>query len=414
MSGQSGESDNDNLRSKKTPRKSWLISSIFVLLIVVLGFGMLYYVAINMKPVKPTDGKDGAPGSEQKGEEAKKPEEMPKVKAYKVGKERFIHVLDTLGSIQAKSKVELRFEVNGLVDVVSVKEGDQVRNGDVVSELTHSDAELKVDFRKSKLKEAQIEEKNWKVKVQQNQELLDAGAITQAKFDEGKFAHERAQQAVKSAKIELQSAEAELDKTYLRSPIDGIVGEVKTHKGEFVSSQSKVMFLMEISEVYCEFSVLEKDIQDVKEGLDIFMTVDTYPGEKFKGAILSMGSIVTTVEGRSRKVKALISNEEHKLLPGMFSHVEIVLLQRDDALTVPVSAFPDIEKDTSTVWVIGEGDKVQKREISVEHFNMEKALVESGVNIGDLVVIDVATVKLEEGKQVEIIEVREPQAAEKM
>jgi membrane fusion protein (multidrug efflux system) len=379
---------------------------VIVGILVIAGFAMLYFVVKNVSKPESTPG--GAAGQQQGEQQAEKQKEKPKVKVYRVSKENFTHIMETLGTIIAKSEVTLRFEVNGVVDAINVQEGDQVRQGDVVGELVHGDAELKVDFRRSKLKEAQIEEKNWRVKVQQNKELLEAGAINEAKFNESKFAHQRAKQAVKSAKIELRSAESELEKTYLRTPIDGIVGEVKAHKGEFVSTQTKVLTIMEISEVYCEFSVLEKDIQDVREEQTIYLMVDTYPGEKFQGAISSMGSIVNTVEGRSRKVKALVSNEDSKLIPGMFAHVEVILLQRDNALCVPVSAFPDIERDTSTVWVIQGEDKVTQRQITVEHFNLEKALVDTGLQPGDLVVVDITSVKLEDGMQVEIVEVREP------
>lgn len=405
MSQLVGEPESSN--APKRPKKSsWLIHMVIVGILVIAGFAMLYFVVKNVSKPESTPG--GAAGQQQGEQQAEKQKEKPKVKVYRVSKENFTHIMETLGTIIAKSEVTLRFEVNGVVDAINVQEGDQVRQGDVVGELVHGDAELKVDFRRSKLKEAQIEEKNWRVKVQQNKELLEAGAINEAKFNESKFAHQRAKQAVKSAKIELRSAESELEKTYLRTPIDGIVGEVKAHKGEFVSTQTKVLTIMEISEVYCEFSVLEKDIQDVREEQTIYLMVDTYPGEKFQGAISSMGSIVNTVEGRSRKVKALVSNEDSKLIPGMFAHVEVILLQRDNALCVPVSAFPDIERDTSTVWVIQGEDKVTQRQITVEHFNLEKALVDTGLQPGDLVVVDITSVKLEDGMQVEIVEVREP------
>ena len=401
---------------RQIKKKNFTASLLAVIVIVVIGFAALYYIVSVTSNLKKKgnnteqsgnseSGKDGKDAS--KGNAKKKEEEKPKVKVYKVDKENFIHVMNSLGTVTAKSKVNLRFEVNGVIDAVNVKEGDSVREGGVIAEIVHTDAELKVDFRKSKLKEAKIEEKNWRVKVKMNKELLDAGAITQNKYDESVFAQKRAKQAAKSAKIELQSAEAELNKTFLQSPIDGIVGEIKAFKGEFVTSQKQIFSIMEISEVYCEFSVLEKDIQDVVEDLDIYLYVDTYPGERFQGTITSMGAVVTSVQGRSRKAKAIVSNDDSKLLPGMFTHVEVVLLQREDALTVPVSSFLDIEKDTSFVWIVGEGDKVRKQEISVEHFNLEKALIESGLKVGDLVVTDVALVKLKEGGQVEIVEVKE-------
>jgi len=398
---------------QQVKKKNFKASLLAVIVIVLIGFSALYYIVSVTGDLKKKKNKTGTGENSETGKESskkdvkKKGDEKPKVKVYKVDKENFIHVMSSLGTVTAKSKVDLRFEVNGVLDAVNVKEGDSVREGGVIAEIVHIDAELKVDFRKSKLKEAKIEEKNWRVKVKMNKELLDAGAITQNKYDESVFAQKRAKQAAKSAKIELQSAEAELNKTFLQSPIDGVVGEVKAFKGEFVTSQKQLFSIMEISEVYCEFSVLEKDIQDVIEDLEIYLYVDTYPGERFTGTITSMGAVVTSVQGRSRKAKALVPNEDEKLLPGMFTHVEVVLLQRDDALTVPVSSFIDIEKDTSFVWVVGEGDKVQKREISVEHFNLEKALIESGLKVGDMVVTDVALVKLKEGGQVEIVEVKE-------
>lgn len=405
---------------KRKKKLGWFISLFVVGVIVVCGFVLLYYVVKELKtpPKKPgekgkTEEQQGDKKDGEKGKEAKKPEEKPKVKVYKVAKENFIHVMETLGTIQAKSKVDLRFEVNGLVDVMNVKEGDLVRQDDTIGELTHADAELKVDFRKSKLKEAQIELKNASAKVAQNKELLDAGAITQSKYDEAKFAEERAEQAVKSAKIELKSAEAELEKTYLKTSIEGIIGQVKVQKGEFVTSQTLVLSVMEVAEVHAEFSVLEKDILNVKEGLEILLSVDTYPGEKFKGSIISLGSIVETTEGRARKVKALIPNPDRKLLPGMFSHVEIVLFSREDAITVPVSAFPDVSQDTSSVWVVGEGDKIAKREVQVEHLSPDKALIESGIKVGDLVVVETAALKVQDGQQVEIVEVREAEGKDK-
>ena len=400
-------------KPKKRKKIGWFISLIVVTAIVASGFVMLYFVVKELGKTESKPGEKAPPGKEEKENKENKDgkggkqEDKPKVKVYKVAKENFIHVMETLGTIQAKSKVDLRFEVNGVLEVMNFKEGDHVKQDDTVAEVQHTDAELKIDFRKSKLKEAQIEEKNAEAKLTQYKELLDAGAITQSKYDESKFALERAQQATKSAKIELKSAEAELEKTYLKTPIEGMIGAVKVQKGEFVTSQTVVISVMELAEVHCEFSVLEKDIQNVKEGLEIMLSVDTYPGEKFKGSIISLGAIVETTEGRSRKVKALVQNPDGKLLPGMFSHVEVVLLQREDAITVPVSAFADIAQDTSFVWVIGEGDKAAKREVKVEHLSPEKALMESGIKVGDLVVVEVASVKVQEGQQVEVVEVKE-------
>lgn len=392
------------LKVQKRKKKFNWFGLIIVSLLVIGGLVLLFMI------VPPPPSGTLPPGTidPKNPKPPEQPQEKPKVKVYKVSKENFVHEMPTLGTIQAKSKVDLRFEVNGVVDIVNVKEGDQVRADDTVAELTHGDAELKVEFRKSKLKEAQIELKSAQAKEQQALALLQARAITQAKYDEAKSAVERAEQAVKSAKIELKSGEAELEKTYLKTPIEGMVGQVKVQKGEFVTSQSMVLSVMELAEVNCEFSVLEKDIQQVKEGLEITLSVDSYPGSKFKGSVISLGATVETTEGRARKVKALVTNsdDKNKLMPGMFAQVSIVLFQQEDALTVPMSSFQDFAQDATHVWIV-DNNKALKREISVPNASPEKALVDSGLKVGDLVVVDAAALKLQENQEVEVVEVKE-------
>jgi membrane fusion protein (multidrug efflux system) len=409
------QSDQENI-SFKPKRRVRFFSLLVVILIVGTGLGMVAFVVSKIQKDNPVKAESSDAGKTEKDKKPsdQKSQEIQKVKVYKASRGNFSNVMETLGTLQSKSTVDLRFEVNGVVFAINVKEGDAVREGDILAELEHEDANLKVDFRKSKMKEAQIEEKNWQVKVLQNKQLLDAGAITQSKYDEAVLGLERAKQASKSARIEMESAESEQNKTYLKSPVDGLMGIVKAHKGEFVSSQNKVLSVMEVADVHCEFSVLEKNIQDVKEGLNVTLTVDTFPEERFSGKMISLGSTVETTEGRARKVKAEVKNEENKLLPGMFAHVEVLLFQQEDAIIIPNTAFTDIAKDTSFVFVIendNEGPRVKKREVTVTHFNNEQALIDSGLQVADQVVVDLTTVKIKEGDIVEIVEVKE--AAEK-
>ncbi|MBN2145463.1 MAG: efflux RND transporter periplasmic adaptor subunit, partial [Candidatus Aureabacteria bacterium] len=276
-----------NLQPEKKPKgrkKAFRYVSMLVVVVIVLsGIFMLWWIAGEMKRQK-KEAEAAAKAAKESQKADQEQQEKPKVKVYKVSKGEFIWVMETLGTIEAKSKVELRFEVNGIVDTINNKEGDQVKEGDILAEINHEDAELKIKFRRSKLEEARIEEKNWKIKVDQNKVLMDNGALTPLKHEESVLALERAKQGTKSAKIELDSAQSELEKTYLKCPIDGMVRSAKIQKGEYVTSQTKVMEIMEINEVHCEFQVLEKDIQDVHKDLKISLSLDAYPGEMFSGS----------------------------------------------------------------------------------------------------------------------------------
>lgn len=406
--------EGQTLGSNRKKRKKSLVSILIVAVMLIAAFGSLTFVVVKMqsKSANPETGENGNStdsGDNSQNGDGQKPATAPKVKVYKVSKGTFINKMETRGSIQAKSSVDLKFEVNGIMTVVNVVENDQVYTGTIVAELNHEDAELKVQFRKSKLKEAEIQKKNLAVKHEQNKALFEAGAITELKLQESKFAVESAEQAVKSAKIELQSSNQELDKTYLKCPIDGVVGAIEKHKGEYVTSQGKILSIMEVSTVFCEFSVLEKNIQDVKPDLKINLTVDAYPGEVFEGVIESLGSVIETSQGHFRKVKAVVENNDMKLLPGMFASVSVVLYYEEDVIMIPNTAFLDISKDTSFVWVIDENSKSVKREVDVEQFNNDMALVGEGLKVDEMVVVDVATVKLKDNSEVEVVEVKEAQ-----
>lgn len=347
---------------------------------------------------------------EKKEFEKKKQDEQAKgdtqkVRVYQVNKKDFIHTMDTLGTIIAKNKVAIKPEVPGKIYSINIEEGDEITEGEVLFELEHNDAELKLDFRSSKLKEANYDRNNWEAKLSTSKGLLEAGAISKSNYDETESNYYRAVQAVKSAQIELQSAQAELDKTFIKSPIDGVVGKIEVPQGEYVSPQNKVMTVLEVDEIHVEFSVLEKDITDVSEGQKIDMLNDTYPDKTFKGEIVSLGVSVDTTEGRVRKVKAVVDNKDHKLLPGMFAHIKVILYSKKDVIAIPDTAFLDVAQDATKVWVIKDKNKVETREVNVEHLNLEEALIKEGLSVGDLVVIDVATLQLKPDQEVEVVEV---------
>jgi len=141
------ESSKEPKPQKSARKKSRILSFLVVLFIVLAGFALLWWVVkqIGDKPItSKTEEKNKKSTSETS--EKQPPKEKPKVRVYKVSRENFVHVMETLGTIDSKSKVDLRFEVNGVVEVINVEENDQVRDGDILAELGHHDSELKVDF----------------------------------------------------------------------------------------------------------------------------------------------------------------------------------------------------------------------------------------------------------------------------
>ncbi len=352
--------------------------------------------------------KEGEKPGEEAKEEAKE-EEAVVVKAIKVKKGEFKDVLPILGTVEGSSEVDLKFEVNGIIDFFNFKEGDFVRKGDVVSRLNNSDAMLKVKYRQAKLEVAQTAIKGAQKKVDIYQNLYKIGAVIKEKLDETEIDLENKQKEYEAAKIEVESAKAELDKTYLKSPIDGVLGQRDADPGEFATSNTDVISVYDTKEVFVKIGVVEKDINKVTANLPVSIAVGTYPDKEFQGTVVNT---MPRIQGKSRTltVKAKISNEDNLLVPGMFAKGTITVYTKKDTISVPIDAVQGKEGE-SHVFIVDENSKTVKKDIKVGYIASEEIQIDEGLAEGDQVVTD-SPVKLKEGIKVKVAEEKEEDSKE--
>lgn len=345
-------------------------------------------------------------GEEAKEEKQSKPIE---IKAFKVAQIHFTDVLPIIGSIRGFKRVNLRFEVNGLISSFNFREGDLVEEGDIITELDHGDSQLKVKFREAKLGAAKARMLASKNKLGQHQQLYDAGAILQSKLQEIEFEYQNASEEYKAANVELESAKLELEKTYLRSPIDGVLESKDVEVGEYVSSTVQIASMGEISEVYLEMGIIEKDLERIQLGQSVKLRVDTYPDDEFDGEI---DNIFPLIEGRSRTltVWARISNPQNELLPGMFARGSITVYEKEDAIIAPPLSFVETEEGYQ-VFVIDSDDIIHPQAVDVEYRgNPEYWVVADGLSADEIIVNEVVSAdinQLKDGDTVEILETEE-------
>lgn len=371
---------------------------------VLLMWGVTKFDLLNLKDTKVWE-KLPFIGKEEKKE--KKEEEqtqiLPRVKVYKVAKQDFKDVLKSIGTIQGISETTLKFETNGVVKSFNFREGDIVRRGEVIAELEHYDAELKVKFRKVKMEGVQATVDVARQKYETHKKLYDIGAIIKDKLEEVRLEMEKAKADVRAAQVEMESAQSEVEKTYLLSPIDGVIGSKLVEVGEFVTSNTKVCSIVEISAVYAEVGIIEKDLDKIEPGQKVLAKVDTYPDQDFFGEI---ENIAPTVGGsRTLTVKARIQNPENLLLPGMFSRVQITVYEKADTYVLPKVAV-NAQEDIFNVFIIDPEDKAVLTQVEVGHLSADYAQIDAGIKAGEQVVIESLS-PLKDGAQVEIVEVQE-------
>ncbi len=396
-------------RPAKPPASFKKLKAVILILVIAGALGLMWGVTrFDLLNFKDNQMWKKLPFFAKKEEPAKKKEGeaqiLPRVKVYKVARQDFQDVLNSIGSIQGVSETNLKFETNGVIKAFNFREGDIIRKGEVISELEHYDSELKVKFRGVKIEEAQTGVDAAMQKYETHKKLFDIGAIIEDKLEEVRLEVEKAKAGLRAAQIEQESARSELEKTYLLAPLDGVVGSKLVEQGEFVTSNAKVATIVEINSVYAEIGIIEKDLDKIEPGQKISCRVDTYPDQDFFGEI---ENIAPTVGGsRTLTVKARIQNPENLLLPGMFTRVKITVYEKADTIVLPRKAVSVADNNTF-VFVINTENKAVQTPIEVGHISADYAQIDAGVKAGDQVVIESLSASLKDGAQVEIVEVQE-------
>jgi len=301
-------------------------------------------------------------------------DEVP-VNVVEVKMGRFQDKIETTGEIKGEAEIELRFEVDGIVQQLNVTEGQRVQAGFLIAQLSDKDAILKV-------RRAQNE-------LEQLEKLFNIGGVSKTKVSE--------------ARLNLEIAQAELAKTKLIAPRSGIIGDKASEIGEFVNPQRKIATLVAIKNVMVKAGIIEKDVDKVYPGQKVLVTVDAYPSNLFEGKIDSISPVISGVS-RTAEISTKIPNPDSLLLPGMFARLKIVTYEADDALFVPNDALVKTQGGFE-VYAVNKDNVAESRQVMVGYVATEQTQIQSGLTPGEVVVLQKPP-ELKSGSKVKIIEVQ--------
>ncbi|OIO32693.1 MAG: hypothetical protein AUJ70_04990 [Candidatus Omnitrophica bacterium CG1_02_40_15] len=344
----------------------------------------------------------GAKPEEIAGAEEQK-EAVP-VRCYKVAPMDFKDDLPAMGTVKGVLEIPLKFEVNGVIDSINFREGDVINEGEIIASLNKKDAQLKIDYAKSKLESAKAQALAAKKKYEMYKNLYDVGGIIKAKLEEVELEAKSAGEQAKSLEVELKSAESEFRKTDLCASREGVLGAREAEIGEFVTPNNKIATIYDVSEVFVELGIVEKDIDKITLGQNVAVTVDAHSGAVFNGKI---DYIYPVIEGKSRTLTAKIKlpNPDAQLLPGMFARAMITVAEFSNAIVIP-SLSLNKKDEGYTVSVVSEQNKALIKPVKVEYVTTDYSVIGEGLSEGDLVVTD-APQELKEEMPVQVIEVQE-------
>jgi cobalt-zinc-cadmium efflux system membrane fusion protein len=169
----------------------------------------------------------------------------------------------------------------------------------------------------------------------------------------------------------------------LTAPISGTVIERNGTIGATVGSDANLFKIIDLSSVWIDANVFEKDLERVRNGQVVKVTVPAFPGKTFTGRIILISSIVDA-DTRTVKVRTEVANPEGRLKPDMFANVEIVTAAHRTAISVPLSAV--LDDGGKSIVFVAEGNSYTKKEVALGLKSEDRVEIVQGLNAGDKVV----------------------------
>ncbi|HXL79429.1 MAG TPA: efflux RND transporter periplasmic adaptor subunit [Pyrinomonadaceae bacterium] len=170
----------------------------------------------------------------------------------------------------------------------------------------------------------------------------------------------------------------------LTSPISGIVIERNGTIGATVASDANVFKIIDVSRVWIDANVFEKDLERVRRGQEVKVSVPAFPGTTFSGRVILVSSVVDP-ETRSVRVRTEVPNLDGRLKPDMFANVQIITDLHRTAISIPQSAV--LDDGGKSVVFVSEGSGYVKRGVNLGIQGNGRVEIIEGLQAGDKVVV---------------------------
>ncbi len=299
-------------------------------------------------------------------------------------------VIESTGTIAAANIVDIRPMITNMVKEIHIKEGQDVKKGQLLFTLDDRNDRANYDRAKALADDAQRQ-------LQRAKELVAKNFISKAGLD-------TAEANAKSTMATARAAEVQLSFDSIRSPIDGRAGIINVFPGSLVQASNVVVSsttstatsttgamvtITQIDPINVQFIVAENNIpllmQNDIANLKVSVTVGNNLTQIYEGKVIVVDNQVDPAIGAVR-VKAQIPNQKRTLLPGQFARIKLEANTLKDAIVIPSQAVV-INPRGRFVYIVGQDDKVNLRPIKVTYEYQGNAAI-TGVEVGERIVLE--------------------------
>jgi multidrug efflux system membrane fusion protein len=372
-------------------------------------------------------------------------------------------LVQAIGSVEAYSVVSVRAQVGGELVRVHIKEGQDVKKGDLLftidprvyeAALAQAQATLardrgnvqqakavlerdraRVSQAKAALERDRAQAKNAETQERRYRDLLDKELIAREQYDQIKATYDSlnatlsadqadvagaeetvrvddaaiksAEQVVRADEAAVENARLQLSYTVIRSPVDGRTGSLMLHEGNLVraggANDSTLLVINQIQPIYASFTVPQQQLPAIKRYMaQGALSVDAVPTGETRpvtGTVTFIDNAVDPTTGTIR-LKGQFANEERRLWPGQFVNVAMTLAIEPDVIVAPAAAVQTGQQG-AYVFVVKPDSTVETRPVVVVRNQGNDAIISKGLKAGEKVVTD-GQPRLVQGSAVEV------------
>jgi len=320
---------------------------------------------------------------EEKNQQRKRPPTPVRIEV--VNEAVFVDSIEAIGTTFAREAVNITAKKSGIVDMVSFKDGDQVKKADILITLRNEEEKAKVAEVQTRLTEDKRQ-----LERLRNLKKSQAAAIS---------AFEEQESRVKESEAKLSVTKAQLNELIIRAPFDGVLGVRKVSPGSLVAPGTIITTLDDLELIKVDFSVPETFLSTLSTGQKIIAKSSAWPDSAFEGIVSNINSRIDPVT-RAVNIRAEINNKDKRLRPGMLLTITLIKNQGVSMMVSETALLPIESKQY--LYKLNDNNIVNMIEVTTGRRKPGEVEIIKGISAGDKVIIE-GVLRLQDGSSVRVI-----------
>ncbi len=302
--------------------------------------------------------------------------------------------LNGLGSVQAFYTVSLKTRIDGQIMQVNFREGQEVKEGELLIVIDPRPYQVALDVAKANLAKDEAQLTNAKVQYERNKVLYEQGVIAKQDLDTLQASFGTYEGTIEADKAAIANAQLNLTYCYIKSPINGRVGLRLVDPGNYVTAASgaPMLTITQLHPIAVVFTLPEDQLPQVQQQMRQISSLEVDAFSRDDQQKLATGKLETISNQIDQttgtvQLKAIFDNTDNALWPNQFVNAHLLLKKLDNAVTAPASALQRGPDGTFT-YLVDANNTVQMRPIQVSLTQGSTVVIAKGLQAGDRVVTD--------------------------